>query len=115
MSPVMKACVRFRVVAAIVAAAAQLVLCSASLLEARFGADARAHVEENGTRLHHAHDDASCAACIGRHLLASSELEAPRPATFSHSMPGLRVDYELVTRAAHHFDTRSRAPPALPV
>jgi hypothetical protein len=112
MSPVIKACVRFRVVAAIVAAAAQLALCSASFAEARFGADARAHVETSGTRIHHAHDEATCAACSGRHLLASSELETPRSASFSRSIPGLRVDYELVTRTAHRFDARSRAPPA---
>lgn len=113
MNPVMKGPLRarFKALAAIVAVAAQLVLCSASVLEVRFGADARAHVEANGTRIHHAHDEASCAACTGRHLLASSELEAPRSAAFVHSAPGLRFIYEPATRVAFRFDTRSRAPP----
>ncbi len=113
MNPVMKGPLRarFKAFAAIVAVAAQLVLCSSSVLEMRFGADARAHVEANGTRLHHAHDEASCAACTGRHLLASSELEAARSVAFVHSAPGLRFTYEPATRAAFRFDTRSRAPP----
>lgn len=101
-------------IAAIAAAAAQLVLCTASLTEVRFGSDARAHVEASGTRLHHAHNDTDCAACAGRHLLASTELEAPRAVAFSRSATDPRVDFETAIRAAHHSDTRSRAPPALP-
>lgn len=104
---------RFKALAAIVAVAAQLVLCSASVLEVRFGADARAHVETNGTRIHHAHDEASCAACTGRHLLASSNLETARPLSLSRSEPGRRFVYAPLTRAAYSFDTRSRAPPTV--
>jgi hypothetical protein len=104
---------RFKAIAAIVAVAAQLVLCSASVLEGRFGADARAHVEANGTRIHHAHDEASCAACTGRHLLASSNLEAARPLILARSEPGQRFVYAPASWAACSSDTRSRAPPAV--
>lgn len=106
---------RFRTAAAIIAAAAQVVLCSASLLEVRFGPDARAHVEAGGVHLHHAHDDTDCAACTGRHLLASSQLEAPARPALIRSAPILRIDYTKVTRDAHRLDPRSRAPPAFPV
>ena len=105
---------RFRVAAAIAAAAAQLVLCSASLVETRFGPDARAHVESTGTRLHHAHNDADCAACTGRHLLASSQLETSEPFTFSRSAATPPSDSKTVTWATPRSDSRSRAPPVLP-
>lgn len=105
---------RFRVVAAIVAAAAQIVLCSASLVETRFGPDARAHVESTGTRLHHAHNDADCAACTGRHLLASSQLETPEPFTFSRSASALPFNAKTATWTSPRSDSRSRAPPVLP-
>lgn len=105
---------RFRGVAAIVAAAAQVVLCSASLVETRFGPDARAHVESTGTHLHHAHNDADCAACTGRHLLASSQLETPGPLSFPRSAPTPLIDSEMLTWATPRSDSRSRAPPILP-
>ena len=47
-------------------AVAQFVLAFAPLIEGRFGPDARAHVEQDGTNVHHAHNDADCAACTGR-------------------------------------------------
>src|SRR4051812_3860968 len=56
---------------------AQLVLVFTPLLEGRGGPDARAHVEEAGTRIHHAHDEADCSACTVRHLLASSSVLPP--------------------------------------
>src|SRR5512140_1958298 len=56
---------------------AQLVLVFSPLLEGRGGPDARAHVEEAGTRIHHAHDEALCSACTVRHLLASSSVLPP--------------------------------------
>lgn len=106
---------RFRSAAAVIAAAAQLVLCSASVLEVRFGSDARAHVEANGTRLHHAHNDADCAACTGRHLLGSSKLESPKDLSVSSLTPATHIDTESVVRVVHRSDAHSRAPPALPV
>jgi hypothetical protein len=105
---------RFRVVAAIVAAAAQIVLCSASLVETRFGPDARAHIESTGTRLHHAHNDADCAACTGRHLIASSQLENPDPFTFSRSAAAQPFNAKAATWTSPRSDSRSRAPPVLP-
>jgi len=92
---------------------AQLVLVLTPLIEGRDGPDARAHVEQAGTRIHHAHDEAYCSACTVRHLLASSEV-------LQHQTPDERViavaaiaskaqSYRSET-ASH---TRSRAPPAL--
>ena len=106
--------IRLRCIAAVLAAVAQVALCTASLAEVRFGADARAHVEAGGTRLHHAHNDADCAACTGRHLLASSQLEAPARPAIVQSAQVSRIDYQPIARTAHQRDSRSRAPPALP-
>ena len=105
---------QLRAFAAILAAVAQVALCSASLAEVRFGADARAHVEAGGTRLHHAHNDADCAACTGRHLLASSQLEAPARPAIIQSAPVHRIDYQTLVRTEQQRDSRSRAPPVLP-
>src|SRR5258708_16540313 len=76
MNPVMtrqRARFYFRLFAATIAAAAQMSLVGAPLAEGRSGPDAVAHIETAGTRLHHAHDEATCAACVSQHLLASSE------------------------------------------
>jgi hypothetical protein len=83
------------------------------LLEGRQGPDARAHVEEAGTTLHHAHNDSDCAACIARGLLASADPKSPEAPVFS-ARPA--VDIAAVSSAipsswADH--TRSRAPPVL--
>lgn len=92
---------------------AQFLLAFAPLLEGRQGPDARAHVEEAGTTLHHAHNDADCAACIARGLLASADPErsavpvlATRPSTRIES-----VSTEISAAWPDH--TRSRAPPVL--
>ena len=54
-------------------AVAQVFLAFAPLAEVK-GASTTAHVEEAGTTEHHSHDEASCAACVARTLLTSSEL-----------------------------------------
>src|SRR6187551_2746284 len=54
-------------------AVAQFVLAFAPLMEGRFGPDARAHAEEAGTNVHHAHNDADCVACTARDLMAAAE------------------------------------------
>ena len=107
--------VRLKVFAAAFAAAAQLFLAAAPLGEARFGADERAHLEAAGTSLHHAHDEATCAACVSQHILSSAE--PGRLARFT-----LVASAQHLTTAAHRFDSRahgffarSRAPPAIPV
>lgn len=92
---------------------AQILLSFAPLLEGRQGPDARAHVEEAGTTLHHAHNDADCVACIARALLASAD---PKPAetTVFATRPSADIDAvstEIQSVWANH--TRSRAPPVL--
>jgi hypothetical protein len=103
-----------RTLLAIIAATAQIALCGASLVEARFGPDARAHVEAGGIHLHHAHDDTDCAACTGRHLLATSQLEPPVRPLVLRAADILPIEFHQVLRSAHYLDARSRAPPVLP-
>jgi hypothetical protein len=93
-------------------AVAQLFLSFAPLLEARDGPDARAHVELAGTRIHHAHDEASCAACVARGLLASANPERPELPTVAR-VGALSYDASSSsTESAWIIETRSRAPPA---
>ena len=94
-------------------AVAQLFLAFAPLLEGRQGPDARAHVEAAGTTLHHAHNDADCAACTARGLMASAE-PAGHPvieSNLAHS--------SIISTASSSVErvwtalSRSRAPPIL--
>jgi hypothetical protein len=95
-------------------AVAQMVLGAAPILDGSAGPDARAHVETTGTRLHHAHDEADCSACLARHLLATTDIERPRSVTTSTLAATPAVDVEIILRAAHSSHTRSRAPPVVP-
>jgi len=52
--------------------AVQVVLAFTPVLEGRYGADARTHVEATGTSVHHAHNPTDCAACAARGLLAAA-------------------------------------------
>jgi hypothetical protein len=61
-----------RRIAGTLAAIAQLVLIVATGAEAWHGRDASAHVESAGTRLHYAHDAATCVACAAQTLLAAA-------------------------------------------
>lgn len=90
---------------------AQLVLVLTPLIEGREGPDARAHVEEAGTRIHHAHDEAYCSACTARHLLASSEVLAQEPISAASASRALVGEKVPSFRAIVSSTTRSRAPP----
>lgn len=52
------------------------------LAEARLGPDSDGHVETGGTKLHHAHNEATCPACLASHLAGSSEPGRRAPAAF---------------------------------
>ena len=91
---------------------AQLVLVLTPLLEGRGGPDARAHVEEAGIRIHHAHDEAYCSACTVRHLLASSAVIPPDEITTVLAAQTSAVERTQIFRAVASSTTRSRAPPA---
>jgi hypothetical protein len=91
---------------------AQLVLVFTPLLEGRGGPDARAHIEEAGTRIHHAHDEAYCSACTVRHLLASSAVLPPDEIASGHTAQTGAVERTEIIRAVASPTTRSRAPPA---
>lgn len=107
--------VRLRLLAATIAAAAQLFIAGAPLAEGRFGPDASAHVESAGTSVHHAHDDATCAACVSQHLLAGAEPGRPHDFVLivSSSRPcGAAFNGDL---RVPRFFAKSRAPPAITV
>ncbi len=94
-------------------AVAQLFLAFAPLLEGRQGSDAGAHVEEAGTTLHHAHNDADCTACTARGLIASGE-PGPHPAIASNlSHAGIVSTASVAIEAVWTALSRSRAPPVL--
>jgi hypothetical protein len=91
---------------------AQFVVALSPLLEGRDGPDARAHVEEAGTRIHHAHDEAYCSACTVRHLLASAATVPPAVIVAIASTSTLAVEHSKSFKALAGSPTRSRAPPA---
>jgi hypothetical protein len=96
-------------------AVAQIFLSFAPLLEARRGPDASAHVEESGTTLHHAHNEADCAACIARGLLSSSDFEPGRAEAVVTSAVAIPQEASLSLTSAWTTLARSRAPPSLTV
>ncbi len=96
-------------------ALAQMVIGIAPIIDGRAGPDARAHIEASGTRLHHAHDEADCAACLARHLLAAADLERPQPVSVKRSVTRPQEDFAFVLLLPRSSLTRSRAPPAFPV
>jgi hypothetical protein len=96
-------------------AVAQIFLSFAPLLEGAKGPDARAHVEDTGTTLHHAHNDADCAACIARGLLSSSELESGRDDAVVASAAAKPEEAFFSLTSAWTTLARTRAPPSLTI
>ena len=64
---------------AVLAGLGQLVMVLAGTIESWRGPDASAHVETRGTQLHHAHDEATCPACIVQLLHARPERPVAAP------------------------------------
>ena len=94
-------------------ALAQILLAFTPLLEAGLGPDARAHIEEAGTTLHHAHSDADCSACTARGLLASSDPARPELPAFSRQSSEPIQSRVPSAQSAWALHRHSRAPPAL--
>jgi len=92
-------------------AVAQIFLSFAPLLEGRQGPDARAHVEEAGTTLHHAHNDANCAACTARGLAASPEPNAHPTIATTLANSSITSTASPMVESVWTALTRSRAPP----
>ena len=118
MTPIMRGQtyrLRLRLLAATIAAVAQAFIAAAPLSEGRFGPDARAHVETAGTSLHHAHDDATCAACVSQHLLATAEPGRPHDILIVVSSSRPRATVLSANSRVPRFFTKSRAPPATTV
>ena len=107
--------VRLKGFAAAFAAAAQIFLAAAPLGEVRFGADEKAHIEAAGTSLHHAHDEATCAACVSQHILSTAEPGRVARLAIVTAEPHLTTTALRFDSRAHWFFARSRAPPAIPV
>lgn len=97
--------------AAFLYAVAQLCIVLAAFSEGRFGADARSHAEAAGTSSHHAHDEATCAACASRALL-SLPGRAGNPTVESSYKPSLvAFQLDLRSEVSARADARPRAPP----
>jgi hypothetical protein len=106
---------RMRLLAGILAGAAQLMLGTAALGETRFGPDASAHVESAGTSLHHAHDEAKCVACVSQHILAGAEPSRPGDVLVIASIIRPRTIVTSADSRVPRFFSKPRAPPAIPV
>jgi hypothetical protein len=93
------------------AVAAQLLLAFAPLMEGHFGPDARSHVEAAGTKVHHVHNPADCAACAARALQATAtHAAAPVLEVRHHTTPRLSERDQHLIRS-RESKSRPRAPP----
>jgi hypothetical protein len=105
---------RIRLIAAAIAASAQLLLAFTPFLESS-APDARAHIENAGTRLHHAHNEDTCAACVSQHIIATAEPSRAESFAVIASSSRPRVATIVADSRVPRFFTQSRAPPVFPV
>jgi hypothetical protein len=91
--------------------AAQVLLAFAPLIEWQFGPDARAHVEAAGTRAHHAHNPADCAACAARGLLAVTNRPAEPAIVSLQTAPPRLAEWDGHLAILSYSQSRPRAPP----
>ncbi len=96
-------------------AVAQLLLAFAPIAEGRLGASADTHAEDAGTGLHHAHDEANCTACVGRQLVASSDVVAPGGLGHSRGLHCGTATSPERAAAVVLTDSRPRAPPSVSI
>jgi hypothetical protein len=91
---------------------AQLVVAIAPLSEWRDGRTV-SHVETGGTQTHHAHNEASCAACQARSIHGSTPRE-PMP-LFDVEAPHIQFvgAFDRAISRESHSPANPRAPPSL--
>jgi hypothetical protein len=95
---------------AFLAGLGQLVMVLSGAIESWRGPDASAHVEAHGTQLHHAHNEASCPACIVQALHAKPEPPAsPVPRRAANAAPWAALVWSVSTRST--TTNVARAPP----
>jgi hypothetical protein len=97
----------------VLAAVLQLGLLLATGADSWRGRDASAHVERSGTRLHHAHDEATCVACTAQSLHAQA---APPTMPWPDAVAPYVAAAELAStppRSQDHSSNGSRAPPLM--
>lgn len=92
-------------------AVAQLFLAFGPLMEGRFGADARSHVEAADTNSHHAHNAADCTACTARDLLAAANHAAQSGADPYQTVLLARSNRDERLDSLRESSSRPRAPP----
>ncbi len=101
----------FRHLLAIFAVFGLIAIDLAPIAEAWSGPDAAAHVEQRGTQLHYAHNEATCPACVTRTLVSRGAASAaPAPDVRASETASVMQ----VERPAHSQVSRSngsRAPP----
>jgi hypothetical protein len=100
-------------VIATLATAAQLVVALVPLAEGRVARTLSAHVEAGGTRIHVAHNEATCASCQARSIHGTtSRLVPPLPETvLAVVMAFATADRD--ASASVHPQAHPRAPPAV--
>lgn len=94
-------------------AVSQFVLAFAPLMEGRFGPDSRAHAEQDGTNVHHAHNHADCAACTARDLMGTGEPGPRSTLPGSSAGPGAIASAKRTAESSQTLQTQSRSPPAI--
>ena len=100
--------------ALLLAAVAQLAVAFlAPAAEARADRGARAHVEEAGTRLHHAHAETMCPACGAQHLTSVPPSGAPSVPAARHALPLAATTTSGLPRCGTEANSPRAPPPSL--
>ena len=86
-----------------------LLVAGAPLAERPDSTVAATHIEQAGTRMHHAHGEL-CAVCAASSLVAPPA-RAPMPAVEARMSTTASVDSRASSTAADRLDTQPRAPP----
>lgn len=100
-----------RCIAVLVLAALSVSVLLAPSAEARADQSAPAHVEADGTHLHHSHTPETCPACIALQLTGlPSPPQLPSLVAAPHDAPAIRSTYQVVR--GDRIDPKvARAPP----
>lgn len=103
----------FRAMVAFVVLAAQLGVAGAGVLDAREGVSAASHLEQGGTNLHFAHNEADCFMCRAQHMEDAAPVnpgpECPVTQEAESSGSSATRGFADAVSSPH----KSRAPPAI--
>ena len=102
-----------RALIAMVVLVAQVGVAGAGVLDAREGSSAASHLENSGTNLHFAHNEADCFMCRAQHLGDSAPLDIGAEQILPANAQASVAERARAAVSAQTFPQQSRAPPRI--